>query len=247
MLQLIILLACLIHRFKHAHTFYSLCTTVFAFISLFRFVPSVRQWSISAWLPGSDRGSLGELQFPRGTAPTLRRAIDQNGRRGVQEARGPPMLGRCLVEKGSVEEPRRGHRVGDRESVQRGFPSGYIHDTDGLVDQAPRAREDPRDVDRHRPRVAGVEEFQQPEGYRVRSAEQSCVQVGEVLAVHAQGEARAVQGVGENFLGGEQRVDPTGAFDQRGHGQVCGHGGQERQAPAKVVSKTKYSRGRKLI
>lgn len=70
------------------------------------------------------------------------------------------MLGRGLVEKGSFEEPWRGHRAGHRESIQRSFPSSYIHDTDGLVDQGSRTREDPRDVDRHRARVTGVEEFQ---------------------------------------------------------------------------------------
>lgn len=183
----------------------------------------VRQWSATTRFPGSYRGSLGELQLPRGSAPSFRGAVDPYGRRGVQETRGTPVPGRRLVQEGPFEEPRRRHRVGDREPVQRCVPSRHLDDTDGPDDQVPGTGQGLGDLDRHCSGAARAEELQQPEGDRVWSAEQPGVQAGEMLAVHAQGEARAVQGAGEDLLGGEQRVDAEGATDQGGHRQVRGH------------------------
>lgn len=66
---------------------------------------------------------------------------------------------RSLVQKGSFQEPRGRHGGGDRESVQCRISTRHLDDPDGHLAQVAGARQDPRDVDRHRAGITHSEEL----------------------------------------------------------------------------------------
>jgi len=99
---------------------------------LFRFLYGVRQWSSThARISRSDVGSFQLLYLPGGTSSSLCRAVDPDGRRGIQETSRPSVPRRGLVQEGSFAESRRCHRVGHRESIQCRLAQGDLDDPDG--------------------------------------------------------------------------------------------------------------------
>lgn len=113
------------------------------------------------------------------------------------------MSWRRMVQEGSFQEPRGCYSGGDCEPIQCRLPTSDLDDPDGHDAQVAGARQDPRDVDRRRAGIASAQEFQQSEGDRFRSPEQSGISAGKVLAVHAPGETRALPRTREDILGGE--------------------------------------------
>lgn len=124
---------------------------------------------------------------------------------------------RCLVPEGSLQKSRGRHRGGNRKSIQRRLAACHLDDLNGYDAQVAGARADSGDVDRRRAGTACAQEFQQPEGDRVRFTEQSRVPIGKMLAVHAAGETRALPRTGKDIFRGEQRLDAARTAHQGGY------------------------------